>query len=218
MRTESETSERIADLLGDTMTNVTLVMGSGGVGKTTVAAGVAALAARRGASTLVITVDLALPRRRHGRHGQYSRGPVPGIPGLNAAMLDAAAAWEGSFGLTPMPHGKAPGEQPVLPGDRRQVPVGSAYAAGEEVLRHAQSGKYARIVVDTPRSTEDWRSSPPRSASARSLPDEPSAFSPGPACLADASSIRSPLALRSRSPTPSSVGVSSRMSPNSSST
>ena len=134
------------------MTNVTLVMGSGGVGKTTVAAGVAALAARRGASTLVITVD---PARRladaMGVTVSNKPGPVPGIPGLNAAMLDAAAAWEGIVRAhTDAPTAKRLVSNPYFRAIADRFPSGQAYAAGEEVLRHAQSGKYARIVVDTP--------------------------------------------------------------------
>ena len=134
------------------MTGVTLVMGSGGVGKTTVAAGVAALSARRGARTLVITVDPA--RRLADAMGVTignEPGPVPGSADLDAAMLDAAAAWEAIVRAHADPStAKRLVSNPYFRAIAERFPSGQAYAAGEEVLRHAQSGKYARIVVDTP--------------------------------------------------------------------
>ncbi len=127
-------------------------MGSGGVGKTTVAAGIAALAARRGARTLVITVDPA--RRLADAMGVTignDPGQVSGSPRLDAAMLDAAAAWEGIVRA----HADAPTTKrlvsnPYFRAIADRFPSGQAYAAGEEVLRHAQSGRYDHVVVDTP--------------------------------------------------------------------
>jgi anion-transporting ArsA/GET3 family ATPase len=134
------------------MTGVTLVMGSGGVGKTTVAAGLAALSARGGSRTLVITVD---PARRLADAMGVTLGnepsPVPGPGTLHAAMLDAASAWDDiarrhadaatARRLVANPYFRAVADR---------FPSGQSYAAGEQVLHHAESGAYDHIVVDTP--------------------------------------------------------------------
>jgi anion-transporting ArsA/GET3 family ATPase len=81
--------------MGAGMTRVTLVMGAGGVGKTTIAAGLGALSAGQGLRTMVLTVD---PARRLadalGTDLGSDPSAVPAVPGLDAAMLDAAEAWE----------------------------------------------------------------------------------------------------------------------------
>lgn len=134
------------------MTAVTLVMGSGGVGKTTVAAAVAALSARSGIPTLAITVD---PARRladaMGIHLGNDPTPVPGHAGLDAAMLDAAAAWD----EIARRHGDATTADRIIANPyfraiADRFPSGQAYAAGEQLLHHAESGRYDHIVVDTP--------------------------------------------------------------------
>ena len=138
--------------MGVSVTRVTLVMGSGGVGKTTVAAGLAALSARGGTPTLVITVD---PAQRLADAMGVTLGntprPVPGVTHLDAAMLDAAAAWDG------IAHRHADAAtarrliaNPYFRAVADRFPSGQAYAAGEQVLHHAESGRYAHIVVDTP--------------------------------------------------------------------
>ncbi|HEX5630429.1 MAG TPA: ArsA-related P-loop ATPase [Acidimicrobiia bacterium] len=134
------------------MTAVTLVMGAGGVGKTTIAAGIAALGARRGERTLVITVD---PARRLADALGTTVGPQPhrvaGHERLDAAMLDAAAAWEGIARAHAAP---ATADRLVANSFFRAVadrfPSGQAYAAGEQVLGTMQTGVYDQIVVDTP--------------------------------------------------------------------
>lgn len=129
-------------------------MGSGGVGKTTIAAGIAALSARRGARTLVITVD---PARRladaMGVAVGNDPGPVPGCTRLDAAMLDATAAWE-SIARTHADAATAARllANPYFRAVASRFPSGQAYAAGEEVLRHAGTDRYDHIVVDTPPS------------------------------------------------------------------
>lgn len=134
------------------MTAITLVMGSGGVGKTTVAAGTAALVARRGLRTLAITVD---PARRladaMGIQPASAPTPVPGFAHLDVAMLDATAAWEDiarrhadaatARRLVANPYFRAVADR---------FPSGQSYAAGETLLHHAEAGDYDHIVVDTP--------------------------------------------------------------------
>ena len=127
-------------------------MGSGGVGKTTIAAGLAALSAQRGSRTLVITVD---PARRLadalGVAVGLDPGAVAGWPRLDASMLDAAAAWE-SIARTHADTATAARllTNPYFRAVADRFPSGQAYAAGEEVLRHAHGGSYDHIVVDTP--------------------------------------------------------------------
>ena len=79
---------------------VLLMTGKGGVGKTTVAAGTAALAAAGGARTLVISTDSA-----HSLADALgtAAGPEPtavaGSPsGLHAQQVDAQRRWEESWG------------------------------------------------------------------------------------------------------------------------
>lgn len=134
------------------MTAVTLVMGAGGVGKTTVAAGLAALASRRGRRTLVITVD---PARRLadalGSPAGDAPTPVPDMPRLHASMVDAAASWEATVRDHADP---ATADRllanPFFRAVADRFPAGQSYAAAEEVTRHAASGHFEVIVVDTP--------------------------------------------------------------------
>jgi anion-transporting ArsA/GET3 family ATPase len=137
------------------MTRVTLVMGAGGVGKTTIAAGLAALAAERGARTLAITID---PARRLADALGTALGnaptPVPGHSKLEAAMLDAAEAWE----EIARRHADAVTARRLLANPyfravADRFPSGQAYAAGEQVLRHVDAAAYDHIVVDTPPAT-----------------------------------------------------------------
>ena len=134
------------------MTGVTLVMGAGGVGKTTVAAGIAALSARRGQSTLVITVD---PARRLADALGVDVGSTPhrvaGFPDLSAAMLDAATAWEGIARAHASPAtARRLLANPYFRAVADRFPSGQAYAAGEQVLTQLESGAYQHVVVDTP--------------------------------------------------------------------
>ena len=78
------------------MTKAIIVTGAGGVGKTTVSAGLGVAAARRGARTLVMTVDPA--RRLADALGLTEVGGEPTVnpdlPTLAAAMLDAESSWD----------------------------------------------------------------------------------------------------------------------------
>ncbi|MBI5157456.1 MAG: ArsA family ATPase [Acidimicrobiia bacterium] len=134
------------------MTGITLVMGSGGVGKTTVAAGTAALIAQSGLRTLAITVDPARRLADAMGIGQASDPTrVAGFAHLDVAMLDAAAAWDDiarrhadaatARRLVTNPYFRAVADR---------FPSGQNYAAGETLLHHAESGSYDHIVVDTP--------------------------------------------------------------------
>lgn len=138
------------------MTDIVLVTGAGGVGKTTIAAGLAATAARAGRKTLVLTVD---PARRLADALGLGGGignvptPVPGSELLFAAMLDARSSWE-----TIAKRHTDPETADRLIENRffravaDRFPAGQAYAAADELTSHSESEEFELIVVDTPPS------------------------------------------------------------------
>jgi anion-transporting ArsA/GET3 family ATPase len=133
-------------------TGTVLVIGGGGVGKTTLAAAIGAQTARGGARTLVLTVDPAL---RLADALGISLGntprPVPGMEGLHAAMLDATASWEAIVHAHASPTVAARlVANPLFRAVADRFPSGQAYAAAEEMTTHAESGTWDVIVVDTP--------------------------------------------------------------------
>jgi anion-transporting ArsA/GET3 family ATPase len=148
------------------MTTIVLVVGAGGVGKTTMAAAIAAAAARGGAKTLVLTVDPAVRLADAlgldlGNHPS----PVPGVDGLEAAMLDAAASWEAIVRThTSGPVAERLVANPLFRAMADRFPSGQAYAAAEEMTTHADSGAWDLVVVDTPPSSGgiDFLASPQR--------------------------------------------------------
>lgn len=136
------------------MTAVVTVLGSGGVGKTTLSAAIAADAARSGHRVLVLTVD---PARRLAQaldvHVGNTPTAVPSFPGLDAAMIDASEAWDR---IVHAHADAATAERLIANRFFRAVadrfPSGQAYAAAEEMTRHADSGLWDLVVVDTPPS------------------------------------------------------------------
>ncbi len=138
------------------MTRVVLVAGAGGVGKTTLSAGIGVCAARAGFRTLVLTVDPA--RRLATALGLKSLDnvahPNPELDLLWAAMLDASASWEA------IAHRHAPAEvadrlvtNPFFEAVAKRFPAGAAYAAGEEMAEEVEAGHWDLVVVDTPPSS-----------------------------------------------------------------
>ena len=134
------------------MTAVTIVTGAGGVGKTTLAAALAAASARSGRTTLVLTVD---PARRLAdalglAHVGNDPTPTP-EPLLSAAMLDATAAWN-EIARTHAPPDIADRllANPFFRAVADRFPSGQAYAAAEQMVRHAEAGNFDHVVVDTP--------------------------------------------------------------------
>lgn len=133
------------------MTTAILVTGSGGVGKTTTAGALGALAAASGHSTLVLTVD---PARRLaqalGLDG-LTTDPHPVTDGLMAAMLDPTAAWEALVHRHTDP---TTADRVVASRFFRAIadrfPAGQAYAAAEEAAGFVEGGEYDLVVVDTP--------------------------------------------------------------------
>jgi anion-transporting ArsA/GET3 family ATPase len=133
------------------VTRALLVTGSGGVGKTTVAGAIGVLAAKRGISTLVLTVD---PARRLAQAlgiDELHMDPHPVTDRLDAAMLDPAASWEA---LVRRHTDTVTADRIVASRFFRAIadrfPSGQAYAAADDAARLVERGDHDLVVVDTP--------------------------------------------------------------------
>jgi len=136
-------------------TEIMLVAGAGGVGKTTVSATAAVLSAEGGVSTLVVTVD---PARRLGDAlgvGGLGNRPVKvaGRENLWAAMLDVTASWEAIVTRHAEPEvAERLVVNPFFRAVADRFPAAQAYAAGEQMADFVDSGAWDRVIVDTPPS------------------------------------------------------------------
>lgn len=130
-----------------------LVTGGGGVGKTTLSAAFAVVAARNGRRTLVVTVDPA--RRLATALGVDELGSEPTPhreePNLWAAMLDATASWKA------IAHRHAPAEvadrlvdNPFFQAAAQHFPASQSYASAEEMANYLDARVWDLVVVDTP--------------------------------------------------------------------
>lgn len=135
-------------------TKAVIVSGAGGVGKTTISAALAAAVAAEGTPALVLTVD---PARRLADALGISLGndpePVPGAPGLAAAMLDVTTSWEA------IAHRYADPDvtdrllvNPFFRAIADRFPAAQSYAAAERMAELVESGAWELVVVDTPPS------------------------------------------------------------------
>jgi len=138
------------------MTRTIVVTGAGGVGKTTVSAGLAVAQARTGKRTLVLTIDPAkrLADALSLEHLGDTPESVEGEPNLFAAMLDVSASWEAII------HRYADPEvadrllvNPYFRAIADRFPAAQSYAAGERMAEYIESGRFEVIVVDTPPSS-----------------------------------------------------------------
>lgn len=137
------------------MTKTIIVTGAGGVGKTTLSAGIGIRAARSGLRTLVLTIDPA--KRLADALGVAQLGdeprPVTGEPDLHAAMLDVAASWEAIIHRYAEPDvGDRLLVNPYFRAIADRFPAAQSYAAGERMADSIESKLYDVIVVDTPPS------------------------------------------------------------------
>lgn len=144
--------------------DVVVCVGTGGVGKTTIAAAIGLGAALRGRRVAVLTIDPAHQLARSlGLDALRAGGqPVPddalasaGLElrgSLDAGMLDQQRAWN-AFITRLMPNPTAR-ERVMASAFYRQLsssfPGSNEYMAIEEMCRLAESGRYELIVLDTP--------------------------------------------------------------------
>lgn len=137
------------------MTQTLIVTGAGGVGKTTLSAGLGVSLARSGSSTLVLTIDPA--KRLADAFGVGALGDIPkqvsGEPNLYAAMLDVSASWEAIIHRYAEP---AVADRllvnPYFRAMADRFPAAQSYAAAERMAEYIESGHYDVLVVDTPPS------------------------------------------------------------------
>ena len=156
---------------------VVVTAGSGGVGKTTVAASVALWGALVGRRTVVITIDPArrlassmglgtlgegereVPPDVFARHGIHVRGS------LAAMMLDQKGAWDALVERHAPPEARARILANPFYQHLSQTFAGShEYMAIEQLCVLVESGRYDLIVVDTPptRHALDFLEAPKR--------------------------------------------------------
>jgi anion-transporting ArsA/GET3 family ATPase len=148
-----------------------IVVGSGGVGKTTLAASLGALSARAGRDTLVMTFDPSLRLKQTlgvGEEAKLREVPVAfDAPGkLDASLLDARLTFDRLIGRY------APDEESrrrVLGNRFYQHLSGTLggileYLAVERLFEVAADGRYAQVVLDTPptRQALDFLEAPKR--------------------------------------------------------
>jgi len=136
-------------------TRTIIVTGAGGVGKTTISASIAALAAQTGSKTLVLTIDPA--KRLADALGVENLGdqpkPVAGQDHMWAAMLDVSASWEAIIYRYAEPEvGDRLLVNPYFRAIADRFPAAQAYAAGERMAEYIESGRYDVLVIDTPPS------------------------------------------------------------------
>ena len=144
--------------------SILIVLGTGGVGKTTMAAALGLAAARSGLKTAVITVDPARRLRDAlgletlggkptglGRHRLTAAGLDPALK-LSAMMLDTKGAWDDL--IERFTADQAARERILRNPFYRQLTeqfAGSeAYAALSQLYDLHSSGEFDLIVVDTP--------------------------------------------------------------------
>jgi anion-transporting ArsA/GET3 family ATPase len=151
------------------VTDVIVITGAGGVGKTTLSAAVAVAAAGADRSTLVITVDPAKRLADALDVGDMGDRPVSvnAVEGLWAATLDVTSSWEAIVRRY---------SDPVV-ADRLLVnpffraiadrfPAAQSFAAAETMTTLIETGDWDLIVVDTPPSAGglDFYLAPARTA------------------------------------------------------
>ena len=141
---------------------IILFTGKGGVGKSTVAAGTAALAAARGLRTLVLSTDAAhsLADAYGAPEGIRHSEPTEIADCLHVQQVDAQLRFEQSWAdiqrylLSVL---DAAGMDPVAAEEMTVIPGAEEVLALLELRLHARSGKWDVIVVDCAPTAETLR-------------------------------------------------------------
>ncbi|HWU22770.1 MAG TPA: ArsA family ATPase [Nocardioides sp.] len=144
---------------------ILLFTGKGGVGKSTVAAGTAALAAGRGLRTLVISTDAAHSLAdaygvAAGPDGVVASEPTELAPCLHLLQVDAQKRFEQSWAdiqrylLSVL---DAAGMEPVAAEEMTVIPGAEEVLALLELRLHARSGEWDVIVIDCAPTAETLR-------------------------------------------------------------
>jgi anion-transporting ArsA/GET3 family ATPase len=137
------------------VTTTIIVTGAGGVGKTTLSAGIAAVAADAGLRTLVLTIDPA--KRLADALGVADLGDEPSrvtsTDNMWAAMLDVSASWEAIIHRYAEPEvGDRLLVNPYFRAIADRFPAAQSFAAGERMAESIESHLYDVVVIDTPPS------------------------------------------------------------------
>jgi len=140
---------------------IVLFTGKGGVGKSTVAAGTAALAAAQGLRTLVLSTDAAHSLAdAYGESGRVHAEPVEIADRLYVHQVDAQLRFEQSWAdiqrylLSVL---DAAGMDPVAAEEMTVIPGAEEVLALLELRLHARSGQWDVIVVDCAPTAETLR-------------------------------------------------------------
>lgn len=135
---------------------VLVCVGTGGVGKTTVAAAIGVEAARRGRRTLVITIDPARRLADALGAGDLSHGvsEIEAVPGLFAMMLDTKRTFDEVVErYAPSPEAlERIYANPIYQNLTDALAGSREYSAMEQLHQLHESGDYDLIVLDTPPS------------------------------------------------------------------
>lgn len=147
-----------------------IVVGSGGVGKTTLAAALGVLSARSGRGTLVMTFDPSLRLKDALGVGEEARErevrvPLDGLP-LSASLLDARR----TFDRLVQRYAPDEGAQRRILENRFYQHLSGAlggvleYMAVERLFEVAAEGRYRQVILDTPptRQALDFLEAPAR--------------------------------------------------------
>ncbi len=139
---------------------ILLFTGKGGVGKSTLAAGTAALAAGRGSRTLVLSTDAAHSLADAYGIDRPGTEPVLVSQGLHVQQVDAQRRWEASWSdisgyLRSVLD--AGGVDPVAAEELTVLPGAEEVLALLELRLHATTGEWDVIVVDCAPTAETLR-------------------------------------------------------------
>lgn len=151
------------------MTDVVVVTGAGGVGKTTLSAAIAIAESSADLRTLVMTVDPAKRLADAIDLGDLGGEPIPvdAVPGLWAATLDVTSSWEAIVRRYSEP---AVADRllvnPFFRAIADRFPAAQSFAAAETMSIFLETGNWDLIVVDTPPSAGglDFYLAPARTA------------------------------------------------------